>query len=485
MQDVILVGGGIAGLGAAVRLVDAGLRPLVLEASKLLGGRARSWTDDKTGDPVHIGPHILLSLYPNFLALLDRLGTRDKIVWQKGGQFISMLDGEREVTMQLRDLPPPLPFVPSVFADPTIGTWHKVSNFRLTLLAMTVSEADVLALDAKDARTFLREMGVTDAYVRHFWEFTAMSILNVPLERCSAGALLRFYRRLIGYRSVDVGFPDGGLGDTFAPGARAAIEAKGGVVRTQARVAQVVVEGTNGGRRVRGVRLADGEVLEAREVVLAVEPTALRALAPEGLRDEDPFRVADDFEPCPYVSVFLWFDKKITDRQFWARTFRAEDLNCDFYDLSNIHTGWSERPSMVASNVIYSHRAKGLSDAEIVARTLAEIRENIPGARDAEVVHSVVNHIPMAIHCPLPGSESKRPPLETGVDGLFVAGDWTRTGIPSSMEGAALSAAQVAEKVLARHGLARALALPLPDHEGFTGIFGDVSAWVRRTWASV
>jgi 15-cis-phytoene desaturase len=89
--DVAIVGGGIAGLVTAVGLRGAGLRVAVFERDAILGGRARSWTDAKTGDPVHVGPHIFLSNYPNFLALLDRCGTADKIVREESGRFLTTL----------------------------------------------------------------------------------------------------------------------------------------------------------------------------------------------------------------------------------------------------------------------------------------------------------------------------------------------------------------------------------------------------------
>src|SRR5512140_626658 len=127
--DVLVVGGGLAGLTAAVGLADSGLRLTVIERDSRLGGRAMSWTDAKTGDPVHIGPHILLSEYPNMLALLQRCGTRDKVVGQKG-RFIRRVDGRDVIDMTMARLPPPLHYGPSLLRDSSIGHLDRLANLR-------------------------------------------------------------------------------------------------------------------------------------------------------------------------------------------------------------------------------------------------------------------------------------------------------------------------------------------------------------------
>jgi uncharacterized protein with NAD-binding domain and iron-sulfur cluster len=469
--DVVIVGGGIAGLTCAVGLRDAGLKVRVIETAKILGGRAKSWIDKTTGDPVHIGPHIFLSEYPNFLALTDVLGTRDKIVWQNG-QFIVIYDGQKQIVMKMAALPAPFHFVPSVIRDKTVPHLDKLSTVPATIFTMLLDEEDFLRLDKVSAATFLRSLGVSEYFLDRFWSFTSMSIMNVPLELCSAGALLRFYSRMVGHRHYDVGFPDGGLGDTFAPAAAALLDRSGIRVDTRVEVRRLLVDFG----RVTGVELADGTQVKAKMVVAAVTPQALRRLVPESWTDsEPPFSDLVAFQPCPYVSTFLWFDRKITDLQFWARVHSPNDLNCDFYDLSNIHTGWGKRPSLVTCNTIWSHRADGMSDEEVVARTVREIAENIPAAGQAKVVHSVVNRIPMAIHCPYPGTESKRPPTRTRIRGLHLAGDWIKTGLPSSMESAAMSGWLAAEAVLEDVGRPRSLVKPHKKTEGIAGFIRSTS----------
>ena len=456
--DVIVMGGGLAGLTAALGLAEEGLKVGVVERDAILGGRAASWTDARTGDPVHIGPHIFLDKYPNTLRLFDRLGTTDRIVWQGGGEFLTMVDGRREVPIKTSRLPAPYHYLPSLLEDPTLSLRDLASNWAVVQIALELDEADVMRLDGMNAYAFLRAVGVTSHFIDRFWAFAAQSIMNVPLEVCSAGSLVRFYRYLVADPDLKVGFADGGLGDLFAPGSERLLSELGAVVLKGETVTEILAANDGGRPRVAGVRLANGRRLGAKRVVATLPPHALRPLCPAAWIASDR-ALADlvHFLPVPYISVYLWFDRKLTRRQFWARAYDPNDLNCDFYDLSNIHRGWHDRPSMIASNIIYSHRANPLDDGAIVAATRAELADYLPEARGAHLVHSVVHRIPMAIHAPFAGMEARRPRPRTSIDGLYLAGDWVRTGLPSSMESAVGSGWMVTEDILAELGRHRTL----------------------------
>jgi len=445
--DVLIVGAGLAGLSCAVGLSDQGLRVAVLEKSRLLGGRASSWKDPQTGDPIHIGPHILLSAYPNMISLMKRLGTENDVLWM-GDRFIHLVDGPVSYEVSSSKLPPPFHFLPSMLSDPFLSKRDLLGNARVTWLVMQLGEEDFLALDDLNAAAFLRGMGVTPHAMERFWSFVCMSILNVPLELCSASALLRFYKKLTGSGNITIGLPTKGLGDLFAPQAKALVERKGGHVLLQTEVKSFL----GSGRRVVGVELADGQKIRAQHVVCTLPPHQLRRLVRKEWLELPVFSDLVHFEPCPYISTYLWFDRKLTDLKFWARVHRSNDLNCDFYDLSNIYPGWEFCSSLITTNCIYSHRAKGLSDEQIVQQTLDELAEFLPEAREATVTHSVVNRIEMAIHCPFPGTERKRPPIDVGLHGFLLAGDWVKTGIPACMESAVQSGFMVAEELVRRKG---------------------------------
>jgi squalene-associated FAD-dependent desaturase len=466
--DVAIIGGGLAGLSCAVALRDSGLAVVLLEAEHVLGGRAQSWMDAVTGDSIDLGPHILLTEYRNMLALLDLLGTRNRIVWQSD-PLIRLRDGNGVTDMHLHPLPPPLHLLPSFGAVRSVDWRDKLSNRRILWLAMHLDEELVRALDGFSAAQVLRHYGVSNAFIDWFWASACMAVLNVPLERCSAGALLRVFAQMIGRKCYRIGFADVGLGEIFVPGACRLIERSGGRIQTRAPVDHIRPRDCNGWE----IGLADGTRLHSRFCVAAVPPQALRRLLPHAWLDMAPFRDLDAFEPSPYVSSYLWFDHKLGNEKFWSRIWRSDDLNSDFYDLSNIRHGWRQRASVIASNIIYSHRAHTLSDEEIIAATVEEIRQAFPSAQRSRVRHAVINRVPMAIPCPVPGTEKKRPATTTPLAGLLLAGDWTSTELPASMESAVHSGGAAAEEIWRSIGRPRRLVLPKRPMEGLAG-------WVNR-----
>ena len=472
--DVVIIGGGLAGLTAAIGVRNRGLSVVVLEGSPSLGGRARSWTDEKTGHPVHVGPHIFLSEYPNMRKLLALLGTENRIIWQKD-RFILTVEGRQEIETKMANIPAPFHFAPSVIADRTVPHWDALSNLPLSAWVLTLTEEDILKLDNLNAAGFLRSMGVTEFFIQRFWAFASMAIMNVPVELCSAGALMRFYRRLIGHGRYQVGFADGGLGDLFCPQASAAIEADGGRVLLNAKVARIVADGD----RVSHVELADGSTVRGQQVVAALPPTALRPLIDKRwLRTHQVFRDLVHFRPSPYISTYLWFDRKLTQQQFWARAYDPNDLNCDFYDLSNTGSHWGTKKSVITTNCIYCQRADELTDEEVIAETQRELAEYLPEAATAKIEHAVVSRIPMAIHCPYPGTEQKRPEVRTPIHNLLLAGDWIRTALPSSMESACMAGWRVAEAILEARGQRVPLAV---EHEQADGLAGVIYRIARRS----
>ena len=455
--DAIVVGGGIAGLTSAVALAEEGSRVLILERSRTFGGRAQSFIEPHTGHSLPIGPHVFLDNYANLLALLDRLGTREHVLWD-GAPELTVTDGARALQGRLDWGPPPFHFWPALVKRPDKGPLEILANLPALLFSLQVDERAVLELDQLDAATVLRWLGVPASSQTSLWSFMGRSILNVPLDRCSAGSLFRFSHYALGSRAPRFGYADRGLGELFAPAASRLLPSLGSAVRTGCAVRSLLFED----QRVVGVELHDGTIVRSRFVIVTAPGDALSAMLPARVRADASLAFLRGFEPSPYVSVFLWFDRKLTRRRFWARSFRPGDFGCDFYDLSNIYRGWDERPSLVAANIIYSHRVHALDDREIAERIRSELSEFFPAAARERMRHWAVRRIPMAIACPLPGFEGQRPLQATRFPGLYLAGDATRTGLPSSMESAARSGWLAAEGVLAELGRKRTLARPLP-----------------------
>jgi squalene-associated FAD-dependent desaturase len=469
-EQVVVVGGGLAGLSCAVALADQGLKVTVLEAAPGLGGRASSWRNANTGDVVDIGPHIFHSEYHNMLAFLERLGTSRLITWQPG-KLMTIASKPSATPLQHAPLPPPMSLMPSILKAPGLHLEDYLSMARVAMRGMEFGEEQVGDLDDITALDYLRKQGVSEDLIDWWWRFAAMVVCNVPLERCSAASLLRIHAQLSGYKDLHFGFGAVGLGELYTDQATKFIEDAGGRVLTGTAVAALLLD-----RRADGVLLEDGSKLFAETVVSAVPPRQLLDMLPPSLAAQAPFAALGDVEPSPYISCYLWFDRELETERFFSHLWSPRRLNYDFYDLCQIRQGWQGRPTVIASNIIYSHRAHGMTDEEIVRETVGELAEFAPLAAQARVVHADIHRIPMAIPCPVPGFERKRPPARSPVPGLVLAGDWTRTSMPCTMEGAVKSGFTAAEQVLAERGQEASFAIPSRTYDGLAGMVRSATA---------
>jgi 15-cis-phytoene desaturase len=445
------------------------LRVWVLDGAALPGGRAASWPDLVTGDEVDTGPHVVLSEYRNFRALLRRLGTEDDVYWQRQ-PLITLLDAGRHLPVPNLRLPPPLHGLGALPAAlRCIRLRDALSNLGVAWHASRLDEDAVLALDGMDALRLLRRLGASERSIEWFWRSATMAVLNVPLQQCSAAALMRIYRVMQGRSGYCFGLPRVALASLYAPGCRARIEAAGGRVLLRTPVARVHVESG----RLRGFGLQDGSLLRAPAAVLALPPRAYR-----GSLLSVPWPAislaARVFKPSRYISVYLWLDRPVATERFWARAWNTHDLHTDFYVLSNFrhHT----QGTLVAANSIHVRLAWDWSDEDIIQRTLQELADFSPLAAQAKLLHARVHRIAMAVPCPMPGTEEARLPAKTPFAGLWLAGDWTRTALPCSMESAARSGALAAEAVAASFGRSLELALPPPEPTGVMALLRRLPA---------
>jgi uncharacterized protein with NAD-binding domain and iron-sulfur cluster len=369
---------------------------------------------------------------------------------------------------------PPLHGLPNIpVALRRMSLADAFSHWRLSWQAARVSESGLRALDTQDAASWLRSLQVSERAIDWFWRSALLAMLNVPLEQCSAAAAMRIFRLMQGRSGYHFGFPTVGLSQMYVPQCIAAIRARGGEVRTQAAVRTLDVQDGV----VRGAHLRDGSAVRAPWCVLAIAPwNAAPLLARTREARLAPLQqAATRFFGAPYTSSYLALDRRLGEQRFWARVWNPQDLNTDFYDLAKIRPAVTGGGSLIACNAIGPNAHLEWSDAQVIDRTLAELEDFAPSAGATRVLAARVHRIRAAIPQPRPGTEALRPAHRTAVGGLLLAGDWTDTSVPCSMESAARSAALAAGAVLGQQ-----LALPAPETYGLVGLLRERSAATAR-----
>jgi squalene-associated FAD-dependent desaturase len=451
-RSVIIIGGGVAGIAAAVALAGAGFHVELFEKRPLLGGRASSFIDPETGERLDAGQHGTMRCCTNLADLLERLGVHDRICYH---DTIRFLDGEgKRSVIKGCGLPAPLHTALSFLTFRSLGLRDKLAIAR-GLLAMLRAKPDPKR-DETDIAAWFRRMGQTERAVRRFWEPILVSTCNETMERISCAYAFKIFREgfLLHPRAFHFGIPSVPLGTLYTEPTVVYLKRRGGCVRTRAIVDRLHVEDG----RVTGITLQSGEEAQADCYVSALQFDLLLKLLPPEVTEGAPyFENLKRLELSPIVGVHVWFDRPLDCPDALALLDRRTDWI--FNKTKNF--GLPESEGTYLSMVVSADRElTALPKEEIYARVLEEVRACLPEARQANVIRWRVLKERKATFSPQPGVEALRPDQRSPLPNLFVAGEWTQTGWPSTMESAARSGYLAAGRILAQEGIERRVLAP-------------------------
>ena len=474
---VAVVGGGLAGLAAGCALAESGLRVTLFEKRAYLGGRASSYQHPGTGEVVDNCQHVLLGCCTNLIEFYERIGANDKIRWFERMTFLE--PGGRASVIEPSGLPAPLHTAPSFLRAACLGLQDKVA-IAAGLAALT----PIIPRDTGESfLQWLRRRGQTERAIDRFWKTVLVSALNEELDRISipyAAQVMResFLKSRVAGR---MGVPTVPLTELYNRGGEY-ISARGGELRFRA-----TVESFRG--EFADVKLLTTGGEESFDfVVMAVPFDGLSQMLPQTSAAEPLRQTLGRFETSPITGIHLWFDRQITDLEHAVLLDRTiqwmfhkskllegrPDGNGRGRPSDSRRAADATPPNSYVELVVSSSRVLvDKSKSEIVDLALSELREFFPGARAANLVKSTVIKEVHATYSPRPGIESFRPRPETVWPRVFLAGDWTATGWPATMEGAVRSgyaAAQCVARVAGR----RDAAYLVPDltASGFMRLFG-------------
>ncbi len=432
MTRVVVVGGGLAGLAASASLGEAGFRVELLEARGFLGGRAASYPlPGSTGEIIDNCQHVLLGSCVNLLDLYRRLEVLGRIRFHDEIPFLE--PGGRLSILKPGRLPPPLHFSGSFAGLRFLSAADKLSVSR-GLAALWFERRRRGDLDRITMLDWLRQKGQTPRAIERFWRQVLVSAVNEELDRMAAAHGFQvFWLGFLARRdAARIGLPAGPLGELYDSDALrrlARVE-----IRMRAAVERLLVaDGV-----VRGAAAA-GERFEGDYYICAVPFERLPAMIPELGLD------LSGWEHSPIIGIHLWFDRPVTALPFAALLDRTMQW------LFNKRI--AGQPGQYIQLVVSASR--GLVEtprAEVIDLAVRELAEFLPAARHARLEKAHVVKEVRATFSARPGMEARRPPARTRFPNLFLAGDWTRSGWPATMEGAVRSGYLAAEAVAAAAG---------------------------------
>jgi len=419
MPDVIVAGGGLAGLAATAALASAGYSVTLFEARPFLGGRATSYEIDS--ETIDNCQHILLRCCVNLQDFYQRLGVEKDIAYHRDIYFIE--PGGRRSVLRRGLLPAPAHFAESFLKLTFLSTGEKLAVGR-AILAIE-REKNRPDLDRITMQQWLVEKRQPARAIERFWRQVLVSAINEELDRMAASHGFQVFRLgfLARKDSYEMGVPAVPLGALYGSEAWA----KMGRVELRMRqpVEKIVIE--NG--RVDHV-LAGGEEHRAEHYIAAVPFERIAAIAPDLPVD------VSAFSHSPITGIHLWFDRPITDLP------HATLLDRTIQWMFNKSDG-----RYIQLVVSASRSLETMARADVIALAVRELAEFFPAAAEARLEKAHVVKEIRATFSAAPGLEALRPLSRTSVSNLTLAGDWTRSGWPATMEGAVRSGYLAAEAV--------------------------------------
>jgi squalene-associated FAD-dependent desaturase len=441
-RPIIVVGGGLAGVTAAMDLAGAGRQVLLLEARPRLGGRAASGRRD--GRPVDTGVHVILRCYEQYRSLLRRLGVAHLVPVQDRLDITVLLPDRAAHLTRARRGPPPLHLLPALLRYGALPLPARLSAVRAAG-ALRHVDPDERDTDLQSFGRWLERRGQTGSSRDRLWALVTTAALNLQPEEASLALAARVFRTgLIDQVDAgDLGIPAGPLDALHGVPARHALLEAGARIRLGCKALRIVREPSGLVVEVRD-RAHPLSRLRAEAVVLAVPHDQAAGLVPDGAADA-PARWRA-LGHSAIVNVHLVLDRPVLPVPFAALPDSTIQWVFDRTEASGRAGG---RQQYLVSSVSAAHDAVHVRAEDLVRMHLTELRRHLPAAARAEVVDAFVTREPQATIRQRPGTAALRPGPATRWPDLALAGAWTVPGWPDTLEAAVRSGRAAATHLLA------------------------------------
>jgi squalene-associated FAD-dependent desaturase len=428
-----VIGGGLAGISAALTLADAGVDVTLVERRPYLGGLTSSIERD--GFSFDNGQHVFLGCCSAYRAFIERLGANDQVYLQPRLDVPVLSPNGTTSSITRSRLPAPLHLVSSLARYRHLSIRDRIHLVRAVSALRRLNLSDS-SLDTVTFGDWLREHGQSQHAIDRLWNLIVQPTLNVTADQSSLALAAQVFR--VGFlqhsNGADMGWSVVPLAILHGRNAEKALREVGVEVLVNTSVHEIT-------SRSDGGFIAHTEAEELTFDALIVS-TAPRVAAALGALVAEP-DLAERLGTSPIVNVHLVFDRRVTDLKMAACLDSPIEFLFDRTDASGVAAGQCLVISLSAAD-----KYVGIGSSELIPMFLDALRELFPRARDAQLLSAVVTRENAATFRATPGVESLRPSTTTAVPGLFLAGAWCNTGWPATMEGAVRSGNEAAAKTL-------------------------------------
>ena len=422
-SDVIVAGAGVAGLSAALALSSAGAKVTLLERRPYIGGRAYSY-DHPALDETIDSQHVVLGCCTNILDLIRQAGTSDTIRWYDELTFLE--PSGRRTVLGTSPLPAPGHQSLSFLRAPMLNLRDKTAIATGLMHFLRGYPAD----DTESFASWLKRTGQTERAIRHFWEPVVVGALNDTFDRCSVKYAGKVFHESF-LRSPEagrLGIPAAPLSEFFTPVADLAIR-QGVEFKLKSGVERIEQLPDN-----RWQVLAGGQLQTADSIILATDfrqTHVLTAALPSA-----PTSHFDEFIPAPITTIHLWYDRDVTGLDHAVLL----DTRIQWVFVKSRIRRWAtERGCYLELVISASWPELEMNREAILNSAITEFETFFPAAKQAKLLKSGILKEARATFSVTPGLDAFRPTQTTQWPGLYLAGDWTATEWPSTMEGAVRS----------------------------------------------
>ena len=424
-KDIIIIGAGFAGLSAMVELIHQGYSAAIYEQSPKLGGRASSFKDKRTNLILDNGQHIIMKCYKHTLSFLQKIRLEHAIEFQQDSMIPFVNNQSQQWTLKYPKYP-----------------WNMISTVKYM---RQLSIYDYLRLmhvyrdlkhsnrdhSRENASAWLQSLHQSKLINEILFHPIILATLNESPNKASANLLKKVLKTaFLDYSSVTIGFLKIGFSELCSTNMTAFLKNKNAEIHTSAWVEKIIIENN----QVRGI-LHAGKIRQAKKYVIALPPDALKRILPEKYKWHKFFTNLDKLVFSPIVSIYLWFEKITLDKNFYGMIG------------TTIHWCFKRYENCLSLVVSAANHLLHKSQKEIVDMCISDIHQCFPQMKNIPLIYSRVIFSKKATCVGSVEAEMFRLPQKTDISNLFICGDWTDTGYPSTIESAVISGVKVGKLI--------------------------------------